>query len=84
MSQYELFAYVIFFNYCRLNSINGIFTIIARNFRFQQVDRSQLCGLIEEFKDLLTQEKLSYILDIPEPQEVGDDAIEEEVSIYRM
>ena len=51
MSQHELFAYVMFFIHCRLNSTNGIFTIIARNFRFQQIDRSQLCRLVEEFKD---------------------------------
>ena len=51
MSQLELFAYIMFLNYYRLNSINGIFTIIARNFRFQQADRSQLYGLIEKFKD---------------------------------
>ena len=39
---------------------------------------------LKNLKIELTQEKLSYILDILEPQEVGDDAIEEEVSIYRM
>ena len=39
---------------------------------------------LRNLKIVLTQEKLSYILDVPEPQEVGDDAIEEEVSTYRM
>ena len=39
---------------------------------------------LKNLKIILTQEKLSYILDIPEPQEVGDDATEEEVSTYRM
>ena len=39
---------------------------------------------LRNLKIVLTQEKLSYILDIPEPQEVGDDATEEEVSTYRM
>ena len=39
---------------------------------------------LTNLKSVLTQEKLSYILDIPEPQEVGDDATAEEVSTYRM
>ena len=39
---------------------------------------------LRNLKIVLTQEKLFYILDISEPQEVGDDVIEEEVSTYRM
>ena len=39
---------------------------------------------LSDLKIVLTQKKFSYILDIPEPQEVGNDATEEEVSIYRM
>ena len=39
---------------------------------------------LRNLKIVLTQEKLSYILDVSEPQEVGDDAIEEEVSTYKM
>ena len=39
---------------------------------------------LRNLKIVLTQEKLSYIYNIPEPQEVRDDATEEEVSTYRM
>ena len=39
---------------------------------------------LRNLKIVLTQEKLSYILDISKPQEVGDDATEEKVSTYRM
>ena len=39
---------------------------------------------LRNLKIILTQEKLSYILDIPKPQEVEDDATKEEVSTYRM
>ena len=39
---------------------------------------------LRNLKIILTQEKLSYILDIPAPQEVGDDTTEEEVSTYRI
>ena len=39
---------------------------------------------LRNLKIVLTQEKLSYILDIPEPQEVGDDTTEEEISTYIM
>ena len=35
-------------------------------------------------KIVLTQKKLSYILDVSEPPEIGDDATEEEVSTYRI
>ena len=39
---------------------------------------------LRNLKIVLTQKKLFYILDVPEPQEVGDDAMEEEVSTYRI
>ena len=53
------------------------------------LDSNKLIGLnyvdwLRNLKIMLTQKKLSYILDVSEPQEIGDDAIEEEISTYRM
>ena len=39
---------------------------------------------LRNLKIVLTQEKLSCILDVSKLQEIGDYATEEEVSIYRM
>ena len=39
---------------------------------------------MRNLKLILSREKLSYIPDVSEPQEVGDDAIEEDVSTYRI
>ena len=39
---------------------------------------------LRNLKIVLTQEKLSYIFDISEPQEDRDDTTEEEVFTYRM
>ena len=39
---------------------------------------------LRNLKIMLTQEKISYILDAPEPQPIGSDAIEKEVATYKM
>ena len=60
---------------------------MASSLSLQEIlDFNKLIGLnyvdwLRNLKIVLTQEKLSYILNIPEPQEVGDDATEDEVSI---
>ena len=39
---------------------------------------------LRNLKIMLTQEKISYILDAPDPNLIGEDAIEDEVAIYMM
>ena len=39
---------------------------------------------LRNLKIVLTQEKLFYILDVSEPQEIGNDVTEEEISTYRI
>ena len=55
----------------------------------ESLDSNKLIGpnyvdWLKNLKIILTQEKLSYILDVAESQEIGDDAIEEDVSTYSM
>ena len=39
---------------------------------------------LRNLRIILTQEKVSYILDIPTPDKIGEDAFEEERAIYKM
>ena len=39
---------------------------------------------LRNLKIVLTQEKVFYILDVSEPQEIGNDVTEEEISTYRI
>uniref|UniRef100_A0A6I9QL04 Uncharacterized protein LOC105037131 n=1 Tax=Elaeis guineensis var. tenera TaxID=51953 RepID=A0A6I9QL04_ELAGV len=39
---------------------------------------------LKNLKIVLTQEKISYILDTPDPGPLGDDATEDEVATYKM
>ena len=58
--------------------------LLRRILDFNKLIDPNYVDWLKNLKIILTQEKLSYILDVLEPQEIGNDATEEEVSTYRM
>ena len=45
---------------------------------------SNFVDYLKNLKIVLTQEKVSYILDTPDPGMIGEDAIEKERAIYKI